>query len=349
MALPPELRNSVYSMLLAGSTPSLSVLSVNKLLHEEAVSYFYQHNAFTIDLGGRGEIPTATILPPIPDRYIRYLRHLTVTIRLGTSTALHMDCARRIEALSRSGVRLASLTVKLASDTSRFLAPRVDDTVLAAPHPLTRALHHLLVSSTTTSTCIALDSVWFAPSLAAALQSEFEGRLDIVSSSPASAVERELRGFEAHSHLHALGLDGDEAQQNPRWCVSLDSPAEVGSALSDLDQFSPMEFFESLAEGEGEGVEGEEGDVCTYAGKMERVDSVFDGLGLDEGWDSEENEELLTEEDDVEDEEMMDVDDLEAILESLEEEAQYKACEMDVCYMTNFAPEMLGRWAEELA
>lgn len=80
--LPPETRNSIYELLLTSSSSDLNVLTASRLLHEEAAPYFYQNNAFTVDLS---DVATscATILPPIPDKYLKYSSVLTVKVKLG--------------------------------------------------------------------------------------------------------------------------------------------------------------------------------------------------------------------------------------------------------------------------
>jgi hypothetical protein len=60
-------------------------------------------------------------------------------------------------------------------------------------------------------------------------------------------------------------------------------------------------------------------------------------------------EEELTEEDDINDDDMEDIDSLDAIFANLQDVAHWRANEADVYYATNFAPEMLGRWITRLA
>ncbi|KAJ8111268.1 hypothetical protein OPT61_g6093 [Boeremia exigua] len=330
--LPPELRNSIYEMLLDGSAPNLSVLVTSPLLHEEAASYYYQNSALTIDLPYI-EIVGETILPSIPDQYLRYIKHLSINMCLSTSMVLQADCARRIKALPDACPTLTNLTINLTSNTSRLLSARIDDSVLAESHSLTLALRHLLSSSAIQSVHLNWDGVWFAPHLATQLTSEFQGRLEILSS--ASSPERELLGQTTQTHLRGLGADAEEVtdlQLNPSTAPS--TPASLSSALSELDHFSPIDFLDEDVEDVPRGTKGEKENSLSNESESD-MQYGEDGI-----------EEELTEEDDVEDEDMEDIDDFEAIMGNFGVVAQRAACEADVCYMTNFAPEMLGGWVE---
>ncbi|KAH6629222.1 hypothetical protein C7974DRAFT_472073 [Boeremia exigua] len=321
--LPSEMRNSIYDMLLIGPAPSLGVLGTSRLIHGEAASYYYQNNAFEVSLMSQSE----TLLPPIPDRYLKYLRRLTINVCL-TSSRVH-DSARRIEALANTGATLASLTINLISRTSRVLSNRVDDNVLSEDHPIALALHHLLSSSVAQSMRVNLEGVWFAPGLATKLLNEFEGTLEVLTT--LSSLERALVGQKTQTHLRALDIDTEAATDRLPSPPASPSPSDLSTALSELDQFSPMEFFDEYTE---------EVEVDAEADLL--IDEpMFDAHDNEEG-----HEEELTEEDDVADEEMEDIDNFEAILGGLGEIAQQRANEADISYMTNFAPEMLGRWIE---
>ena len=337
--LPPEMRNSIYNMLLTDSTPNLSMLAAARLLHEEAASYFYQHSAFAVDLLGE-RTAGASILPPIPDKYLKYLRRLTINVCLNTSWAI--DYAERIEALANTDATLSTLVLNFTSNTSRVLSRTVDDCVLHASHPLTLAMTHVLHSSAVQSVRVNLDNVWFTPGLATQLFDSSQGRLELLTS--CNSLERALVGRTTHSHLFDLGLEARDLQDaedlhhaSSYPLISSSLPSSLSSALSELDQFSPTDFLG-----------GEAGDLQGL-GKIERVDSLFDEPIFDVDDFDEGTEEGLDKADDVDDEDMMDVDDFDAILENMEEVAHRRANEMDVCYMTNFAPELMGRWIGQAA
>ncbi len=332
--LPPEMRNSIYGLLLTGSTPDLNVLATSRLLHEEASSYYYQNNVFAIDLPCV-ERMSDRLLPTIPNPSLRYLRYLTINLCLSTSMALQIDSARYIDALADSCPTLISVTINLTSNLSRLLSARVDDMVLSKSHPLTVAIQHLLSSTTIQSVRIDLGGVWFAPHLATRLTSQFEGRLEIHTSK--SSPERALLDYTTHTHLHDFGLDTKEAEIVYSLPFAAPStPASLSSALSELDHFSLTEFLDKEFKDE------------PWEVKSEKVDSVFNDPDFDMQDELDGIEEELTEEDDVADEEMENIDDLSAILENLGDAMQRAASEADVCYMTNFAPEMLGRQIEGL-
>lgn len=337
MDLPPEMRNSIYERIITSPTSRLALMSASRELHEEVSSYFYQQNVFTIDLPG--ESNGSTILPPVPDRYLKYLRHLTVNICVTTSDVTRS--AERLATLAGRDVALSVLTLNLSSTTSRLLSTRTDDPVLEESHGLTRALEQLLLSSAVTLFRVNLDAVWFAPGLATRLLGAFKGKLEIVTAE--KGVERKLLGQTMQTHLRDLGLgeEFDEGAGSPSSTVDTapSTPDSLRSALSELDQFSPVEFFD-----------GDENDV----NGGERQEKESSGIVLGDvdmlcAADRREMEEELTEEDDINDDDMEDIDSLDAIFANLQDVAHWRANEADVYYATNFAPEMLGRWITRLA
>jgi hypothetical protein len=188
---------------------------------------------------------------------------------------------------------------------------------------------------------VNLDAVWFAPGLATRLLGAFRGKLEIVTAE--KGVERKLLGQTMQTHLRDLGLgeEFDEGAGSPSSTVDTapSTPDSLRSALSELDQFSPVEFFD-----------GDENDV----NGGERQEKESSGIVLGDvdmlcAADRREMEEELTEEDDINDDDMEDIDSLDAIFANLQDVAHWRANEADVYYATNFAPEMLGRWITRLA
>ncbi|KAF2998480.1 hypothetical protein E8E13_002856 [Curvularia kusanoi] len=339
MDLPPEMRNSIYDHVLTGPAPSLGLLRASKSLHNEAASYFYKHNRFTVDMAAEAT-DGMTILPPISDKYLKHLRHLAVNICVTASNAaLSMD---RLTTLADRAAALSVLTLNLTSTTSRLLSRRVDDSMLGEDHTLTLALHRFLSSKAIRSVCVNLDDVWFTPGVATRLLSEFGGNLEIVTVT--RGVERQLLGQTTWTHLRDLDLGSVEESGDDTWTSSStadtapSTPESLRLALSELDQFSPMDFFdEDMAD-----LHKERGDGPGYSSfHPETFDSQHAA-------DWSEMEEELTEEDDIDDEEMEDIDSLDAILNNLQDVAHWRANEADVYYATNFAPEMLGRWIDTL-
>ena len=337
MDLPAEVRNSIYSELYVCRTADhdFDLLTASKLINEEAASYFYQQNAFTVSLPTR--VATADILSPIPNKYLKYVRRLTIDVYLTPSTVMVDDCAQRIAALSDSGATLSALTFRFYSTTSRILSNRVDDYVLPTEHPITLALRHILASGIAQSVRVELDNIWFAPGIATQLQGLSPGSLQVVTS--ASSIERALLGQIVRDHLHDLDLDEQDVEDAenlpPSWSDRelLSNPSPLSSALSELDTFSPTDTVDENGDEDAEAVQ--------FPPKGDRTDSLFDEPLFDT------QAEELDETDDVDDEDMEDIDDVDAIFGSMEETMHYRANEADVCYMTNFAPELLGRWLEE--
>lgn len=331
LGLPPETRNSIYELLLTSSSSDLNVLTASRLLHEEAASYFYQNNAFTVDLP---DVATscATILPPIPDKYLKYSRVLTVKVKLGyvSPADIHKQAQRLTTAANH--VNLATLTLNLTSNASRVVSTAIDDCVLHATHPLTLALQHFL-SSGVKSVRVNLKGVWFALGLATKLLSEFEGSLEVITCN--SSTERALTGQMTRDHLRDLGLDLKDVE-DAEYLHSSDYdgnfpslPSSLSSALSELDTFSPMDHLDGNPEDLQDTTKAEESDSLFD-------DPMFDMDDVDAG-----SEEELTEDDDADDEEMEDINDFEAIIDNLQEVTCRKVIKKDICYMTNFAPNML--------
>jgi hypothetical protein len=339
MDLPAEVRNSIYNELFSNLVTDVdfSLLTASKLINEEAASYFYQHNAFTVSLPIR--TCACKILSPIPNRYLKHIRRFTIDVCLITSRTMVDDCARRIAALADSGATFSTLTLSFRSTTSRMLSNRVDDPVLHAEHPITLALRHILSSNIARSVRIVLDDVWFAPGVASQLAYDSQGSLEVVTS--ASSTERPLLGQTTQDHLRNLGLEVQDVHDAEYLLPSLSDgslssmPSPLSSALSEVDAFSPTEFMDEARDEGAENVHD--------PSKNQNADSLFD----EPLFDTDEDE--LNEEDDVGDEDMEDIDDIDAILGNMEETMHYCANEADVCYMTNFAPDLLRRWLEDFA
>lgn len=212
------------------------------------------------------------------------------------------------------------------------MSTTIDDCVLYVTHPLTLALQHFL-SSGVKSARVNLKGVWFAPGLAPKLLREFEGSLEVITCD--SSTERALAGQMTQDHLRDLGLDLKDVE-DAEYLHSSDYhgdfpslPSSLSSALSELDTFSPMDHLDEYPEDLQDTTKAEESDSLFD-------EPMFDMDDVDEG-----SEEELTEDDDVDDEEMEDINDFETIINNLQEVTHRRVIEKDVCYMTNFAPNML--------
>ncbi|KZM27433.1 uncharacterized protein EKO05_0010723 [Ascochyta rabiei] len=347
--LPAEVRNIIYDELC---TDGLAVLRTCTLVHQEAASYYYQRNPFTVSLPAVHS-KGATILPPMADRYLTYLRQLTLCTSIGRpELADTREVARSIVALTRTGTHLEVLTLVFSSKISPILQTRIDDSVLHDTHPITHALRALLLFDVAKQVRVELENAWFAAGVVDDLRSEFGDRLEVFTAVQGEAFERPLTGHYSLTHLQAFGINEHDAAYLQRECLHGGStPSSLGSALSELDVFSPMEFFDE-----------EPMDVGNFV-RIERADSGFGELifDMDEAEPGMEvevkktgylhmpalDDEELGESDDVDDEEMEGMDGIDAIVGNLEELEVRRVNEEDVCYMVNFAPELMGRWPEE--
>ncbi|KAJ4371914.1 hypothetical protein N0V86_008468 [Didymella sp. IMI 355093] len=114
------------------------------------------------------------------------------------------------------------------------------------------------------------------------------------------------------------------------------SSLSSGFAFSELDTFSPTEYRDTYHEN------------LQYSANEEHPEAFSDDPMFDMDVLYEGSEEELTEDDDVDEEEMEDIDDIEGIVDNLVQVCQQRATDEDVCYMTNFAPNMLRAWSESL-
>jgi len=331
--LPPETRNNIYGWLLIDSSPNLSTLTASRLLHEEAASYFYQNTDVDISLM---DVATshATILPPIPDRYLKYPRVLTVDVELGYGAVRIREQAQRLTAMADHCTSLTFLTLNLVSTTSIVVSSTLDEYVLHASHPLALALRHIPSSGPTRSVRVNLERVWFAPGILDQLMS----KRNLKVSTTESSIERPMYGHKTQDHLREFGLgsqefeDAEDLQSENYDGVFPSMPSSLNTALSELDYFSPTQDLDNIPDFADD-----------EHSKLSFDEMMFDMHALDKG-----SEEELTEDDDVVDEDMEEIDDIEGIVDSLVHIHQQRLTDEDVCYMTNFAPNMLRVWSESL-
>ncbi|KAH6865435.1 hypothetical protein BKA58DRAFT_220957 [Alternaria rosae] len=354
---PAELRNMVYDHVLRDhytqqTHNALALFTVSKQVHLESTSYFYKNICISIHTPSSPTNNSATVLPPIPDRYLRFLGRLAVNATIGRAgLGRERKIADTIASLATIGADFEDLHIRIQSSLSRLTNSRVDDSVLHASHPITVSLRRLLDSGVAKLMRLDLHNVWLAPGIAQELHVRYGTRLQFVGDRNAvlapSTLERSLTGVYAGSHLTTLGVD-DEVMANscsddaytPQTPASL--PSSICSAFEDLDMFSVTSFdlhsdttadYEESTEHANEGsffsgADIEEWEASTQAADQEKPQHQYDiELGEDED----------------EDEEMEDIsqDDMEAIFGNLEETAHHVANDADMSYMTNFAPELL--------
>jgi hypothetical protein len=357
--LPAELRNVLYSQILppkntpGRTTNGFALFAVSKKFHFESTSYFYQHNVISVSAEST-VTDTATILPPIADQYLRYLRRLALWATVSyNSTMSTLKVANTIASLATIGANLEELHIHIRSPSSKLLNSRVDDSVLNADHQVTVALQQLLHSGVAKVVRIELKNAWFAPDVAVALQDQFSDRLEFYTAGSLNTdprtLERPLTGRSTNGHLTALGLDDADMTDagscygSPTCLSPLPSPliSSSSSAFADLDSFSVVSYQLGAD------------DDCTGNGESyEQPDSIVQPFFTEddiEEWQTstqvskrpnlEDLEEMEIDEDEEVDE--IPQDDMEAIFGNMEEIAHHVANEADITYLTNFAPDLL--------
>ncbi|KAJ4376363.1 hypothetical protein N0V83_001646 [Neocucurbitaria cava] len=387
--LPAELRNTLYAELLMESrslylrqpvSNEFALFTVSKQLHHESSSYFYQNNDIAVDALSDAT-DDATILPPITDKYLPFLRRLTVHALTGQATAPSVrKVAKLIASLAAIGAEFEELDIWIMSPLSHLLNSRVDDSVMDVGHPIAVALRHVLASGVVRKTRIHLKNAWFATGVAKALHSEHGSRLEFFTSdtyiiTDVSSLERPLTGRYSSTHLSDLTLSQEDIASCSTRASSISSsstpsslPSSSASAFADLDTFSVSSFHLNASDS-AEKDSGSESDSDSDSSDGCDNDAPAQPFFMDddiEQWQASATQEASQEEvsgdadadedeedsgsdggddddDDNGDEEMEDVapEEFEAFVDNLEEMAHHVANEEDVTYMTNFAPEML--------
>jgi hypothetical protein len=200
---------------------------------------------------------------------------------------------------------------------------------------------------------LELHSVWFAPGIGQALHAQYGNQLQFVAGEKPvmnpSVLERFLTGSLASSHLVKLGV-GDEVIAKSYSCDDDSTPStpsslptSVCSAFQDLDMFSVTSF--------------DLGSDTTAYNEILKEDtngsSFFTGIDIEE-WEastqaadeeSQAQPDMELDEDEDDDDEMEEVshDEMDAIMGNMEDMAQHMANDIDMSYMTNFAPDLLLR------
>jgi hypothetical protein len=324
----------------------LSMFTVSRQLYEETSSYFYQHNNISVSAPS-ANTDIATIIPPIADKYLRFIKRLTVHTRVGRADLPGTQkVAKSISDLAIIGANFTEVNIHIASPLSHLVNSRVDDSIMGFNHPITIAIQKLLASGITQVLRIDLKHAWFAPGVASSLQSCYsssvEFLVDGVCTPATSPLERSLTGRHSSTHLTLLGLDERDTANDTWQCLSspITTPISLSSALgsgfSDLDTFSVTSYEMSSDEDE----------VSGTAAKGEHAFFTEDDIEMWSSFTQDQLQEEQTPEetyDTDDDEEMEDVDqnEIQAILQNMEDIAHHDANDADVSYMTNFAPDLL--------
>jgi hypothetical protein len=360
--MPCEIRNMLYKEVLGTgrnidfrNQNELATLAVSKQLRDESSSYFYQHNAVTIYVPASATT-TATILPPIADRYLRFLRRLTIRATVGHSISLETrKIATAIAALAGIGAKFTELNIYIESSLSRILNCRVDDSIMGSNHAITSAIRTVLRSDVAKKCRIHLEGAWFAPGVAKTLKANFSSQLEFIADQntlvmDASTLERELAGQHASTHLTGLNLSNQDITDITSSHDHSSSSALTPSPLpfSRCSPFSDLDAFDAQSFGMGSEDNEDKKRTDSVMGDDDASEPFFSEDDI-EGWSGVEeqgtgDEDNMDDLDDLDvDEEMEDVDqdDLQALVHNQQEIAHRMANESDIIYGINFAPDWL--------
>jgi hypothetical protein len=358
--LPAEVRNRLYKQLMTEentSSNALALFTVSKQVHQEASSFYYQNNAVTINTPSTST-GAATILPPVADRYLRYLKRFTLHALAGQSNMPRTrKVAAAIASLSCIGAQFSELSIVVTSSLSQVLNARVDDSVLEDNHPITEAIRIVLRARVAKTFRLYMQNTWFAPGVARNLQTTFGSQVEFYERETRchdmSSLERSLIGRYSSMHLTSLGL-GDENTTATNYDNSSTSTpsslrSSLGSAFSELDSFTVTSWESGLDEAEAKaGGDSSMDDDDAGEPSFFTDDDLEDwSASTTTGHDDDDHDEVLGDLDDLdEDEEMEDVsqEDILDVMNNLQEIANHQANEEDIEYMVNFAPHFLGRF-----
>ncbi|KAF1359314.1 hypothetical protein EJ07DRAFT_156215 [Lizonia empirigonia] len=323
-----------------GSAP----LQISRLTSQESTPFYYPQNSFSISF------PThrpgrATDLPPIADYDSAFCRQLTIHTNIThPNSARTKEAAHRIGTLTNIITPFEILNLKFSSKASKFLQSRVDDAILHTAHPITDALRMILTFGVAELVRVELDNVWFATDVADDLQRKFGGRLDIFTTPEGGETKRQLTGQYSTTHLDKFGSELRDGQDAEYLQEEDSASSSLGSALSDLDMFCPMDFLDEDPQDFRDRARFTREDSGFFDMDGEEVGWGYNTVGAGDLHDCTSDAEELDENDDVDDEELEDIPDIDSVVGNLEEMEMQRVDEKDVCYMTNFAPELLGRW-----
>lgn len=230
------------------------------------------------------------------------------------------ELAATIRKLSTIGANFRQITllIQFSSVFSFFLQDRLDDMVMEEDHPITAAISDLLSSGISDLIHVVLNGAWFAPGVATALKKRFSERLMFMKLDKAVGMtgledlaiyERPLAGFSSSKMCKHLDL------------YSRDTDELVFTKLAtDLDLLGTIPDPES-----------EEGA----------------SLRVSEADDEKEFNAELTDDDDVDMEDLIPLDDGEAeeIIQHLTDASNGSADQIhtksEMQFLVNFAPEIL--------
>ncbi|KAF2650561.1 hypothetical protein K491DRAFT_128645 [Lophiostoma macrostomum CBS 122681] len=206
--LPSELRNMVYGELFFNEDKTihgnrkeqnkLAIFATSRLYHHETSSFFYARSHFILEGGPKPADGAATILPPISDRYVRYLKQVTIVVNTGhTSLPPVREAAATLTALIDAEASFEEVTIRIKPPQGipMFSNSRFDDSIMDANHSIVGALERILSAQIAKIIRIELCHTWFGPGIATRLN-------DLFMSGPSTT-----------SGKHLLFIKGDEPSQ----------------------------------------------------------------------------------------------------------------------------------------
>ena len=321
----PEICNIIFSQVFdedLSNRDTLELMRASKQLHSEVGSYFYAHNIFNLSAPFVPQV-RATILPPINDRYLRFLKHIGIDCEVGAATLPRVqELASTIRKLTTIGANFQQITflIQFPAAFSSFLQATLDDVVMEEGHPITTALSHLLGSRVSDLVCIVLNGAWFAPGVATALKNRYSGSLKfmqldntvgMIELEDLTVYERPLAGFSSSALRNHFDLDPEDTNELIVTTLSIE--------LDCTESIYPHEDEATaslLVDGNNDG-EFKEDEELTHD---DDIDMEEDLIPLDDG----EMEESM--------EHLADTDDL------LADQAQARR---EISYLVNIAPELL--------
>jgi hypothetical protein len=240
--LAPEIRNEIYGyVFLIGDdrintsvrNPKhfLALLRTCKQYHQEATSFFYTRYNFHFSSSAirlAHQVPISTMLPPISDRYIHFLKRVTLSISVGDPSLTDTrTSANLISALMRTGAQFEEVCIKLTP--GRYLELSLtrisDDGILDSNHCIVSALQSLFHSNICKEIQINVQGCYFAPGVASHLFDTFQNAIGIAQDrklsfwkgdkkldGDLSACERELTGNSYHSLIWDSYLRDDDGE-----------------------------------------------------------------------------------------------------------------------------------------
>jgi hypothetical protein len=217
---------------------SLAFLRTDRQTNQEGSSFFYANNNFALDSSTSSQY-WSTILPPIPDSYVKYLQNVTLELRAGNTTLprVRRD-ADLILSLLNTGAKFQEITIKISSaEAMNGLANACfDDSTMHSSHCIVSALEHIIKSQVSQNITIQLKDAWFAINVAKHLQSVF-------NASYRGTKDRQLVFL--HNSAIVLDLDDCECQLSGRY---LDDPLQyfpsgASEASSPASELSLRDFM----------------------------------------------------------------------------------------------------------